>query len=65
MKIMLKALSFAGLALTIVPSILVWNGIIAMKIHYLLMTIGLALWFTSAPFWMRSKPLGEENEPGK
>jgi hypothetical protein len=61
MRTIFKIISFTGLALTIVPSILVFKEVIAMKAHYLLMAIGFALWFASAPFWIKSKALeGEE-----
>ena len=62
MKKILKIISFAGLALTIVPSILVFKGVIAMKTNYMLMTIGFILWFASAPFWMKSRSLEEEEK---
>ena len=62
MKILLKIISFTGLALTIVPSILIFKGVIEMKTHYLLMSIGFVLWFASAPFWMTSKSLEEEEK---
>jgi len=62
MKAILKIISFAGLALTIIPSILVFKGVIVMKTHYLLMAVGFVIWFSTAPFWMKSKPLEEEEK---
>ena len=62
MKTLLKIISFTGLALTIVPSILIFKGVIEMKTHYLLMSIGFVLWFASAPFWMTSKSPEEEEK---
>lgn len=60
MKISLKTISALGLALTIIPSILVFNDIITMQNNFWLMGIGMLLYFGSAPFWMKSKPLEEE-----
>jgi hypothetical protein len=57
MKNILKLISLLGLALTIVPSLLVFRGTIDLKLHYNLMIIGMVLWFGSAPFWMKSKSL--------
>lgn len=55
----LIAISLIGLALTIVPSILKFKGVIEMQEHYLLMTIGMVLWFVTAPFWMKTKSLDD------
>ncbi len=59
MKILLKIISFAGLALTIVPSILHFAGDISLSMHKTLMFIGVIAWFGTAPFWMNSS---EESE---
>jgi len=60
MRTLLIILSVIGLMLTILPSVLVFNGIIEMKSHYMLMAIGMIVWFATAPFWMKSKSLEEE-----
>ena len=60
MKNILKIISLAGLVLTIVPSMLVFKGVIDLKLHYNLMIVGMVLWFGSAPFWMKSKSLEEK-----
>lgn len=52
MTAILKAISFVGLALTIVPAFLVFAGIIVWDTHATLMLLGTVLWFGSAPFWM-------------
>ncbi|OFY57315.1 MAG: hypothetical protein A2Y87_05885 [Bacteroidetes bacterium RBG_13_46_8] len=62
MKTIFKFISFAGLALTIVPSFFVFRGVMVMKTHYLLMAIGFVLWFATAPFWIKSKSLEEEEK---
>jgi hypothetical protein len=62
MKNTLKIISLVGLVLTILPSMLVFKGVIELKLHYILMIIGMVLWFGSAPFWMRSKSLEEAEQ---
>lgn len=61
MKTFIKAVSLSGLALTIIPSVLVFTDVIDMDYHYWLMAIGMFLWFGSAPFWMKSKSLEESD----
>lgn len=51
----LKLISFLGLALTIGPAFLVFAGMIAWDTHAAAMSVGTALWFISAPFWMRDR----------
>jgi hypothetical protein len=58
MKTILKILSFAGLLLTLVPSLMVFAGTIEITHHKTLMLLGTFLWFTTAPFW-----LGRQVEP--
>jgi hypothetical protein len=62
MKNILEIISLLGLVLTIVPSLLVFKGIIELNLHYILMIIGMVLWFGSAPFWMKSKSLEEKEQ---
>lgn len=52
MRNLLKLLSFVGLLLTLFPSIFYFSGYISTDMHKLLMLIGTALWFLTAPFWM-------------
>jgi hypothetical protein len=59
MRTFLKAVSFIGLALTIVPAFLVYNAAITWDSHALLMLIGTVLWFFTAPFWMRGASVSE------
>lgn len=49
----LKLISLVGLALTVVPSVLVFVGTIGWGAHATLMVLGTVLWFGSAPFWMK------------
>ena len=46
-------LALAGLGLTVVPSLFVFYGSLAWKIHTQLMFAGMALWFVFAPFVMK------------
>ncbi|WP_372905323.1 hypothetical protein [Rhodohalobacter sp.] len=57
MNSILKIVSFCGLMLTIVPSFLVFSDTISFQLHTTLMLIGMILWFTTSPFWMKEKKL--------
>ena len=57
MKILLKILSLIGMVLTLVPSLLVFYGVIDKSTHFILMGVGVVLWFATAPFWMKSPSL--------
>jgi hypothetical protein len=48
------AISIVGLALTVIPSILVFYGLLQWREYNHLMAIGMLLWFASAPVWMRT-----------
>ena len=52
MQTILKILSYIGLLLTVVPSFLVFAGVIELSFHKILMLIGTLLWFGTAPFWL-------------
>jgi len=52
MKTLLKIASFIALVLTIVPPILFFKSFISLDSSHLYMTIGMFLWFGSAPFWI-------------
>jgi hypothetical protein len=59
MKTILKIISLIGLLFTIVPSFFVFNGLIDKQKHFIFMGIGLALWFATSPFWMKSQSFEE------
>ena len=59
MNTLLKAVSGVGLALTVVPSLLVFVDWIAWSTHASLMAVGTAVWFLTAPFWMRGREAAE------
>lgn len=52
MRYVLKAGSFIGLGLTVVPAFLVFSGALTWDTHAVLMAVGALLWFATAPFWM-------------
>lgn len=59
MKKILILISYIGLAFTFLPSVLVLKGVLTLQNHFWLMGIGMLLWFSTAPFWMKSKSLDE------
>jgi len=62
MKSLLKIISFIALAVTLVPSFLVFKGIITPELSKSLMLIGTIVWFVSASFWMNTSDENEEAE---
>ena len=52
MRNLLKAGSFVGLALTVLPAFLVFSGTLTWDTHVWLMALGALLWFVTAPLWM-------------
>lgn len=56
MKAIAFILSVVALALSVVPSFLVFYGVIPWERHAQLMIAGMVLWFVTAPFWMKTKP---------
>lgn len=60
-KLLLKILSFVGLALTIVPAILVFSGDMESDTCKQLMFLGTVVWFLTAPFWMNEGKSASED----
>ncbi len=58
-KILLGVLAITGLVLTILPSILVFNGMITLEQHKIFMLVGMLAWFAAAPFVMNQKKEAE------
>ena len=46
-------LAFAGLAMTLIPSMLVFSGTMTAHTNKVLMGIGMLLWFVAAPSWIK------------
>lgn len=55
MKTILKIASYLGLVLTIIPPILFFKSYITLDSSHLYMTIGMLIWFGTAPFWINKK----------
>ncbi|ERM83207.1 hypothetical protein P872_16930 [Rhodonellum psychrophilum GCM71 = DSM 17998] len=52
MPLLFKILSFIALTMTLIPSFLVFQGIIEPSLSKTLMFIGTVLWFLTAPRWL-------------
>ena len=52
-KYILQAISYMGLALSIIPALLVFGGILSKEVYLWLMLVGMVLWFGTAIFWIR------------
>lgn len=57
MNILLKIVSYLGLGLTVIPSVLVFLQHLSMEDHKLYMIFGMVLWFATSPFWMKEQEL--------
>lgn len=55
MKMIMAVVAIVALGLTVVPSLLVFNGMIEIDLHKKLMLLGTVLWFIAAPVWFRRK----------
>lgn len=55
MRLVLKTASMIGLALTIVPAVMVATHMLPWQTHADLMAGGMVLWFVTAPFWMKKQ----------
>lgn len=49
-----RLLALCGLGMTIIPSILLFNGAISSSTNKLIMLIGMIVWFVAAPGWIGS-----------
>ena len=56
---LLKLTSYCGLALSIVPALLVYNGTIEKGTFLNLMLLGMLLWFSTAIQWIKPEHLGD------
>ena len=52
MKLLIKSISYISLALTLIPSFLVFTGNISLDSSKMFMFVGTIIWFISAPGWM-------------
>ena len=60
MKLFAKASSALGLLLTVLPSVVVFQGGIDLDTAKFLMLLGTAIWFGSAPVWMNRPAAGNK-----
>ena len=58
-KLILQIISFIGLALSIIPALLVFGGILAKDTYLQLMIAGMILWFGTAVFWIKPDHFGQ------
>jgi hypothetical protein len=56
-KHILQVISFVGLALSIIPSFLVFGGVISKEVYFRLMAAGMVMWFCTAVFWIKKEHL--------
>ncbi len=54
MKAIAILVSITGLLLTVVPSFFVLYQVIPWTLHARLMAVGMVLWFSSAPVWIKT-----------
>ncbi|MBN1780534.1 hypothetical protein JW948_05360 [bacterium] len=59
LKSLLKVVSYAGLFLTLIPSILVFADRVDLNTNKSFMLLGTVLWFGSSPFWMNKGKQGK------
>lgn len=55
MKNLLVIISILSLVITIVPSFLVFAGVMTLEMNKTLMLVGTIGWFVTAPSWMNKK----------
>lgn len=48
-----KTISYVGLLATVVPSILVFSGVIELQTHIILMVIGMVMWLLTSLIWLK------------
>lgn len=57
-KRILQTISCCGLALSVIPAVLVYSGAMEKQTYLNLMLIGMILWFGTAVFWIKKDHLG-------
>ncbi|EAZ80442.1 hypothetical protein [Algoriphagus machipongonensis] len=62
MKTILKIASYIALAMTIIPPIMYFKSAISLDSSHLYMTLGMLLWFGTAPFWINKKTEEQQNK---
>lgn len=57
-RLILKAVSFLGLALSIIPAFLVFDGVVSKDIYLWVMVLGMVMWFGTAVLWIKRDHMG-------
>ena len=52
-KRILQSISFAGLALSVIPAFLVFGGLLSSEIYLHVTAAGMVMWFGTAIFWVK------------
>lgn len=55
----LKLISYLGLALSIIPALLMFWGTVSKDTYLWLLLVGMLLWFSTAIFWIKPQHFGE------
>lgn len=58
---MLKAIAMLGLVISLASGFALLARAISLDTYNLLMLVGMLMWFGTAVFWIKSKPLGEDS----
>lgn len=54
----LRLVSYSGLAISFLPALLVFQGMMAKETYFQLLLVGMLLWFGTAIFWIKPDDLG-------
>lgn len=60
MKAILKVFSYVGLALSLIPGLLVFAGRIELETSKNILIAGMLMWFLTAIFWIERTSLEDE-----
>ena len=61
LETLMKTIAMLGLALSVGAGFSVFTRAISHDTYNLLMVLGMLMWFCSAVFWIKAKPLGEQS----
>jgi hypothetical protein len=59
LKRALQTISMLGLALSILPAVLVFAGSLTKETYFNLIVLGMVLWFGTAVFWIKPDHFGQ------
>ncbi|TWU27726.1 hypothetical protein [Bythopirellula polymerisocia] len=57
-KRILQLISYFGLAISFVPALLVFQGMMSKDTYFQLLLLGMLLWFSTAILWIKPDNLG-------